>query len=290
MKSISELDKKTYNYFNIEKKKNQQLLAFLALSKLLKNERKDKVMKNGTNYKKESIMKYDIKRFNPGQEFLNYYAKFETTEEAWKNCHRGDWMLWLASKLNVDSKLIVKAAALSALTVKNLMKDKRSIKVCESALSYANFNDQGIANSAFDYDDLQKDRWAARDAVLDAAIGFLSAASAYSVTYGTPLACFQEAAYISSLTAAAAAQIAGGGKDEDFHADETVSHSTISVITNGVVKVAEAVFEGADEAELDNVEALNLRYNLKKAAAICRRVLTIAVMERINEKIETSTN
>ena len=38
----------------------------------------------------------------------------KTLERAWKECHRGDWMLWLADEIHVNQKLIVKAACTCA--------------------------------------------------------------------------------------------------------------------------------------------------------------------------------
>ncbi len=35
-------------------------------------------------------------------------------EQAWNDCHRGDWMLWLAGRFHVNRKLIVKAACACA--------------------------------------------------------------------------------------------------------------------------------------------------------------------------------
>jgi len=30
--------------------------------------------------------------------------------EAWRTCHRSDWLLWIAAKVGVDRKLVVQAA------------------------------------------------------------------------------------------------------------------------------------------------------------------------------------
>ena len=38
------------------------------------------------------------------------WAKDKTIEVAWSTCERGDWMLWYAAKLNIDRKLLIKAA------------------------------------------------------------------------------------------------------------------------------------------------------------------------------------
>jgi hypothetical protein len=47
-------------------------------------------------------MKPDITKYDPCKEGLLYYNSFETFEDAWNNCPRGDWMLWIASKLDID--------------------------------------------------------------------------------------------------------------------------------------------------------------------------------------------
>ena len=33
-------------------------------------------------------MKYEIEKYNPCREALNYRKKYHSSEEAWKNCHR----------------------------------------------------------------------------------------------------------------------------------------------------------------------------------------------------------
>jgi len=33
-------------------------------------------------------------------------------KEAWQNCDRGDWMLWLAKRLNVDDRKFTMAKAM----------------------------------------------------------------------------------------------------------------------------------------------------------------------------------
>jgi len=38
------------------------------------------------------------------------WAAGKTLEQAWNECPRGDWMLWLAGQLDVDRKLLVHAA------------------------------------------------------------------------------------------------------------------------------------------------------------------------------------
>ena len=38
------------------------------------------------------------------------WAAGKTLEQAWNECPRGDWLLWLAGQLDVDRKLLVRAA------------------------------------------------------------------------------------------------------------------------------------------------------------------------------------
>jgi hypothetical protein len=58
--------------------------------------------------------------------------------EAWQNCERGDWMLWLAKKLNVDDKKLTMAKAMCAKQVEYLMKDQRSKDALQACFDYAN--------------------------------------------------------------------------------------------------------------------------------------------------------
>ena len=50
-----------------------------------------------------------LKKFNACTEGYEW-AKGKTLMEAWSTCERGDWMLWYAAKINIDRKLLVKAA------------------------------------------------------------------------------------------------------------------------------------------------------------------------------------
>ena len=50
----------------------------------------------------------------------------QSLEEAWNVCERGDWLLWMATKLNVDKRKLVLCAALCAHTVVQRMQDARS--------------------------------------------------------------------------------------------------------------------------------------------------------------------
>ena len=81
--------------------------------------------------------KTEIEKFNPCREALKFREKFTSFKDAWDNCPRGDWMLWIAQKLEVDQRKLTLAKALCAETVIHLMKDKRSIKAIEVAKAYS---------------------------------------------------------------------------------------------------------------------------------------------------------
>ena len=59
-------------------------------------------------------------------------------KEAWMNCERGDWMLWLAKRLGVDDRKLTHAKYLCANQVRYLMKDERSINALDACLKYVN--------------------------------------------------------------------------------------------------------------------------------------------------------
>jgi hypothetical protein len=60
----------------------------------------------------------------------------KTLDEAWAQCERGDWMLWLAQESGVDKRTLTLAKARCAKLVVHLMKDERSVKAVEVAERY----------------------------------------------------------------------------------------------------------------------------------------------------------
>ena len=57
-------------------------------------------------------------------------------EDAIKNCPRGEWLLWLAQKMNCDLRLLTLAKGKCAETVIHLMKDERSINAVKVAIDF----------------------------------------------------------------------------------------------------------------------------------------------------------
>jgi hypothetical protein len=60
----------------------------------------------------------------------------KTVEEFVKDCQRGDWMLWLAKKLDVGIKPLTLTKGYCAKTVEHLMKDERSKKAVQAAIDF----------------------------------------------------------------------------------------------------------------------------------------------------------
>ena len=74
----------------------------------------------------------ELKACNEAQE----WAQGKTIEQVVAECHRGDWLLWLAKKVDMDLQTITLAKGLCANTVRHLMKDERSIKAVDVAIAF----------------------------------------------------------------------------------------------------------------------------------------------------------
>ena len=98
------------------------------------------------------------------------WASNKSIDEIWATCHRGDWMLWLARKLNIDKRVLTLAKGHCANTVRHLMKDERSIAAVDMAIKYGegNATDSELAAAA------------AAAAAADAAAAYAADAAAYA--------------------------------------------------------------------------------------------------------------
>jgi hypothetical protein len=81
-------------------------------------------------------MKTEIEKYDPCTEAVEFRKQFETFQEAWEACPRGDWMLWIAQRLGVDLRILTLAKGHCANTVRHLMKDDRSIKAVDTAIAF----------------------------------------------------------------------------------------------------------------------------------------------------------
>jgi len=80
--------------------------------------------------------KIEIESYSPCEDGLAFVNLCKSYKDAWDTCQRGDWMLWISQKLNVDLLKLTTAKALCANTVRHLMKDERSTKAIDVALLF----------------------------------------------------------------------------------------------------------------------------------------------------------
>jgi hypothetical protein len=79
-----------------------------------------------------------LEKLYPCKAGLEFYKTQKDIFDAWNNCPRGDWLLWLANKINIDHKLLTLAKGKCAETVVHLMKDDRSKAAVKAAIDYGN--------------------------------------------------------------------------------------------------------------------------------------------------------
>ena len=154
-------------------------------------------MKLPIGYK--NILK-DLNSLRACDEAVDWFQEneFETWEEIWHSCHRGDWLLWIFYKKIGDCKELVFAKAECASLSKHLMKDERSLEALEACYEYC----EGLIG----------------DEELRAA-----AAAAYAAAYAAHAAAY--AAHAAGYAAAYAAHAAGYAAHEAGYAAAYAAHA-----------------------------------------------------------------
>ena|SRR3990172_3159185 len=142
-------------------------------------------------------MKYEISKYNPCPEAIIFRAKYDSFEEAWNACERGDWMLWLAQQIKVDLRVLTLAKGRCAELVIDLLKGERSRKAVLVAIAFG----QGKATRK------ELDA-AATDAAFAAYAANANAAFVYRID-----AANANAAYAAAYAAVAAAAAADANAD-----------------------------------------------------------------------------
>ena len=143
----------------------------------------------------------------------HYLRRYKTLREAWDHCPRGDWMLWLAQKVKVGVRILTLAKGLCANTVRQLMKDPRSVVAIDAAI-------------AFGRGEMGKKE-------LDVA-----AYAAYAAAYAA------DAAYAA---AAYAAYAAADADDADDDADDAAAYAAVAYAADAAAYAAAAY--DADDAD-----------------------------------------
>ncbi len=161
--------------------------------------------------------KFNINKYRPCVEAVKWYKKFHSFEDAWKECQRGDWLLWVASKLKVDKRTLIFAKGKCVESITHLMKDQRSINSVKVAIRYGEgkATDEELKNAAYTAADAYADAYA--DAA-DAADAAYTAADAYADAYTDAAYAATAAAYTAATDAAAAAVYTAADADAAYAA------------------------------------------------------------------------
>jgi len=217
-------------------------------------------------------MKTDkLEKLNACNEAIEYVKTQESALSAWQNCERGDWMLWIAKRLNVDDKKLTLAKVMCAKQVEHLMKDQRSKDALVACLRYVNGEitreELNVAAAAAAYADAAA-AYAYADADAAAAYAYAADAAAYAYADADAAAAYAAAAAAAAAYAAAAvyayADAAAAAADAD--ADAAAAD---------VAAAAAYAYADADAAARIN--------SLKKSSDICREYLTEEVLNAYNK-------
>jgi hypothetical protein len=183
------------------------------------------------------------------------WAADKTIEQVIQDCHRGDWMLWLAKKIDIDIRLLTLAKGRCAETVIHLMTDDRSKAAVKAAIDYGN----GLIS----------------DSELNAA-----AAAAYAAAY---------AAYAAAAAAADAADAAYAAYAADAAYAAYAAYAADAAYAAGVAAAADA-YADADAADAAYAAAAAddaKTKNQLQTAQICRDLLGHSIIEIVNTKLNT---
>jgi hypothetical protein len=148
------------------------------------------------------------------------WVKDRTLEEAWNECERGDWMLWLARRKNVDIKILTLAKVKCARLVEHLMTDKRSIEALNVAERFA----RGLAKR----EELNAAAYAAYAAYAANAAAF-AAYAAYAAAYASAYAAYAATDAASDAAAYAAYASDASAKEQTLPKCADIVRETIDV-------------------------------------------------------------
>jgi hypothetical protein len=133
------------------------------------------------------------------------WAGDKPVEQVVAECHRGNWLLWLANRCGVELQPLTLAKAHCANTVRHLMTDERSVKAVDVAIAFG----EGRATR----DELD----AAADAADDAAAA--TSASAAAAAYAAAAASYDAAASYGAAASYAAAATSASAANQQQTAD-----------------------------------------------------------------------
>jgi len=188
-----------------------------------------------------------LEKINACCEAREWVATQKNYKEAWQNCERGDWMLWLAKRLDVDDRKLTLAKFKCANQVRHLMKDSRSIAALDAAERYG--------NGEINRDELNT-----------------ATAAAYAAYAAAAAAAYAAAAYADAAAYAAYADAAA-------YAAYAAAAAYAAYADAAAAAYADAAAYAAYAAYADAAYAADARKeSLKRSADFCREILTEEVL------------
>ena len=181
----------------------------------------------------------------------------KTIEDAVKDVERGDWLLWLAKKIEIHIKPLTLAKAMCAKTVIHLMKYKKSIDAVNIAEKY------GLTDEISD-DDLNN----AADAA-DAAYAASASASA-DAAYAAYISASIDAGDAAAAASASASAYAYASADAAYAAAYASAYASDSASAYA-------------SASADAAYAAAKRKNQLQTADICREILGELIINSVKE-------
>lgn len=182
--------------------------------------------------------KIDISVFKPCPLGLEWYQDFNGSSlDAWNNCPRPEWMLWIAKRMGVNERRLCLAMGLCNKLIVHLMDDKRSRDTVKLAVDYGH-------------------------GLIDRKVLIASASEAYKAMQESYKYSFVSSASHSAASAAYFMVAA-------LNSDSGIETTCISAY-NSVGYVIKAAY---DNCYIDEAEAAQM-YMEDKATSICREILT----------------
>ena len=161
------------------------------------------------------------------------WAGDRTIEEVLRDSWRGDWLLWLAKKLDLPFNKLTLAKARCAKTVIHLMKDERSVDAVNVAEKF------GLDECTLE--ELNNAYAAADAAAADADADAYAAAAAYTA-YPVYAAAYANAAaadaYANAAAAAAAADADADAADAATYAADVYAYANAADVANAAADAA----------------------------------------------------
>ena len=140
------------------------------------------------------------------------WAGDKTIQQVVADCHRGDWLLWLAKECGVELQPFTLAKAHCANTVRHLMTDERSMNAVDVAIAF------GEGRATRDELDVAYASASAAAVAYDASSA-ADAASAYAAAYAASASAAAAAVANSASASAAAAAAADSAVNQQQTAD-----------------------------------------------------------------------